>query len=135
MPTTRTTTRDRTARLWWEPRHVLNEGKRPDYRFSLANERTFLAWLRTGLALIAGGIAADQLLPGLHRGVRITTVTTLIVFGALCAFRAFHHWARCEGAMRREEDLPVTRFPALLTLLIGVWAFGTAVVLFTVPAR
>jgi hypothetical protein len=29
----------------------------PDYRFTFANERTFLAWIRTALALIAGGVA------------------------------------------------------------------------------
>jgi putative membrane protein len=37
--------------------------KEPDVRFSFANERTFLAWNRTALALIATGIAATQLLP------------------------------------------------------------------------
>jgi putative membrane protein len=34
----------------------------PDYRFSLANERTFLAWIRTALALVAGGVAAAKAL-------------------------------------------------------------------------
>ena len=31
-----------------------------DYRFLLANERTFLAWMRTALGLIAGGVALEQ---------------------------------------------------------------------------
>ncbi|MFF6984651.1 YidH family protein [Streptomyces sp. NPDC008343] len=101
----------------------MDDGKRPDYRFSLANERTFLAWLRTGLALIAGGIAADQLLPGLHRGYWLTTATALIALGAACAFRASHHWIRCERAMPREENPPVTRIPVALTLLVGAGRF------------
>ena len=42
------------------------EGKEPDARFSYANERTFLAWNRTALALIATGVAATQLLPDLY---------------------------------------------------------------------
>ncbi|MGL9725147.1 YidH family protein [Sodalis sp. (in: enterobacteria)] len=36
------------------------QGKRPDYRFSLANERTFLAWIRTALALLAGAVGLEQ---------------------------------------------------------------------------
>ncbi|EFL27732.1 putative integral membrane protein [Streptomyces himastatinicus ATCC 53653] len=36
------------------------EGEEPDYRFSLANERTFLAWIRTGLVLLAGAVAVAQ---------------------------------------------------------------------------
>lgn len=45
-------------------------GTEPDYRFTLANERTFLAWIRTALALIAGGVAVAQLLPRFRcRGV------------------------------------------------------------------
>ena len=30
----------------------------PDYRFTLANERTFLAWQRTSLGLMAAAVAA-----------------------------------------------------------------------------
>ncbi len=39
------------------------KGQPVDVRFSYANERTFLAWNRTALALIATGVAATQLLP------------------------------------------------------------------------
>jgi hypothetical protein len=38
----------------------------PDYRFTYANERTFLAWVRTSVALIGVGVAAVQFLPPLE---------------------------------------------------------------------
>ncbi|MDK1475711.1 DUF202 domain-containing protein [Streptomyces sp. 549] len=105
-----------TVRLWFSPRRLQEEGSTPDYRFSLANERTFLAWIRTALALVAGGIAVDQFLTGLDWAVRTTIAVALLLGGAVCAVRAVNHWTRCERAMRRGEDLPVTRFPALLAL-------------------
>ena len=43
------------------PRSVFDGGEDPDPRFSLANERTFLAWLRTGLALVVAGLAVEAL--------------------------------------------------------------------------
>ncbi|MEW1668062.1 YidH family protein [Streptomyces albidoflavus] len=115
-------------RLWWSPARIADEGDTPDYRFSLANERTFLAWLRTALALIAGGFAVDQFLPGLPDGWRIALALGLLASGVLCALRAVHHWVRCERAMRRGEDLPVSRFPALLSLLVAVVAVTMVVV-------
>ncbi|MFI1309529.1 YidH family protein [Streptomyces albidoflavus] len=115
-------------RLWWSPARIADEGDTPDYRFSLANERTFLAWLRTALALIAGGFAVDQFLPGLPDGWRIALALGLLVSGVLCALRAVHHWVRCERAMRRGEDLPVSRFPAVLSLLVAVVAVAMVVV-------
>ncbi|GES33159.1 DUF202 domain-containing protein [Streptomyces angustmyceticus] len=115
------------VRLWCSPARVREEGTTPDYRFSLANERTFLAWLRTGLALIGGGFAVDQFLPRLHQGLRVTFTVVLLVGGALCALRAVNHWVRCERAMRRGEDLPVTRFPTALALGVGVLAVAMVV--------
>ncbi|MET7506259.1 YidH family protein [Streptomyces albidoflavus] len=115
-------------RLWWSPARIADEGDTPDYRFSLANERTFLAWLRTALALIAGGFAVDQFLPGLPDGWRIALALGLLASGVLCALRAVHHWVRCERAMRRGEDLPVSRFPAVLSLLVAVVALAMVVV-------
>ncbi|MCF3145278.1 YidH family protein [Streptomyces platensis] len=115
------------VRLWVSPARVHEEGATPDYRFSLANERTFLAWLRTGLALIGGGFAVDQFLPRLHEGLRLIFTVVLLVGGALCALRAVNHWVRCERAMRRGEDLPVTRFPSGLALGVGVLAVAMVV--------
>src|SRR3954463_13035114 len=89
---------------WFDPERVRTEGTTPDYRFSLANERTFLAWLRTALALVGGGFAVDQFLRDLQRPVRVTLAVVLVVGGAMCAVRAVNHWVRCERAMRRGED-------------------------------
>ncbi|MFI1017225.1 YidH family protein [Streptomyces sp. NPDC020965] len=118
----------RSLRLWFAPHQVREEGETPDYRFSLANERTFLAWLRTALALIGGGFAVDQFLPDLRWGVRAGLALGLLAAGVLCALRAVNHWVRCERAMRRGEDLPVSRFPTLLSLLIAVVALAMVVV-------
>lgn len=108
----------RDLRLWFSPARLLAEGKTPDYRFSLANERTFLAWIRTALALVGAGLAVDQFLPDLHPGLRTAVALTAVGLGTVCALRAVHHWVRCERAMRRGEPLPVTRFPAVLAVLL-----------------
>ncbi|MFJ9666041.1 YidH family protein [Streptomyces sp. NPDC101219] len=118
----------RNVRLWFAPEDARQEGETPDYRFSLANERTFLAWLRTALALVGGGFAVDQFLPDLPRPWRTGLALALLAAGALCALRAVNHWVRCERAMRRGEDLPVSRFPALLSLLIAAVAVVMVVV-------
>ncbi|GHF15733.1 membrane protein [Streptomyces fumanus] len=115
-------------RLWFVPEEVRREGETPDYRFSLANERTFLAWLRTALALIGGGFAVDQFLPDLRGAWRIGIALALLGAGVLCALRAVNHWVRCERAMRRGEDLPVSRFPALLGVVVAVLAVAMVVV-------
>jgi putative membrane protein len=98
-------------------------GTPPDYRFSLANERTFLAWLRTGLALVAGGLAAAQFLPRLPVAhLREAIAIALLLLGSAVAVRAVVHWARCERAMWRGEPLPPSRFPTVLALSVA--AFG-----------
>ncbi|WP_405986549.1 YidH family protein [Streptomyces sp. NBC_00872] len=118
----------RNLRLWFAPRRVGDEGETPDYRFSLANERTFLAWIRTALALVGGGFAVAQFLPDLRWGVRVGLAVALLAAGALCSLRAVNHWVRCEVAMRRGEDLPVSGFPTLLSLAVGVVAVVMAVI-------
>lgn len=79
-----------------------------DYRFILANERTFLAWLRTGLALVAGGVALDQFV-ALASGselLRWLSIAT-IGLGAVVGIVGLVRWRHVDevmhegGAMRR----------------------------------
>ena len=122
-------------RNWFDPDELRQVGTTPDYRFSLANERTFLAWIRTGLALIAGGLAVAQFLSPLPvRHLREVLAIVPIAIGAGCALRAIDHWIRCEIAMRTGNPLPASRFPALLALVVAVSAL-LALVYVIVDAR
>lgn len=115
-------------KLTVNPYSLRETGTTPDYRFSLANERTFLAWLRTALALIGGGIAVAQFLD--MRG-RTVVAIALLVLGAACAVRAVAHWTACERAMRRGEDLPASRFPTLLATLVTLGALALIIAVLT----
>jgi inner membrane protein YidH len=110
-------------RQWFDPEKTESIGQTPDYRFSLANERTFLAWIRTGLALIAGGLACAQFLPPLPiEHLREVIAVALLVLGGVVALRAVDHWARTERAMRMGTDLPASRFPAVLAIVVALGA-------------
>ncbi|MFG1602560.1 YidH family protein [Actinoplanes sp. NPDC049265] len=120
-------------RQWFDPERAERVGEPPDYRFSLANERTFLAWIRTGLALIAGGLACAQFLPPLPIAhLREGIAVALLVLGGLVALRAVDHWARTERAMRLKQDLPRSRFPAVLAIVV---AAGAVILVITVLSR
>ena len=95
----------------------------PDVRFTYANERTFLAWNRTALALVATGVAATQLLPNLHvAGGRRLLGLPLIVLGAVVAAASYRHWQANQRAMRRGDPLPRSPLPVLLSVGIGLVA-------------
>ena len=99
----------------------------PDVRFTYANERTFLAWNRTALALIATGVAATQLLPKLQVewGRRILGLP-LIALGAVVAGESLRQWRANQRAMRRGDPLPRSWMPLVLT--IGIVAIGAIAV-------
>jgi putative membrane protein len=105
-------------------------GQDPDYRFSLANERTFLAWIRTALALVAGGLAATQLLPELQLPfAREAIGASLVALGTLLAAAAFRRWAVNEEAMRLEQPIPASRLPAVLAVGVAIVSVGALVLL------
>ena len=80
-------------------------GTEPDYRFTLANERTFLAWLRTALGLLAGGVAVHQLVPS-PAAVSAVLAGLCVVLAAILAATAYPRWRRVQIAMRAGEPLP-----------------------------
>jgi putative membrane protein len=88
------------------PSWVYEAGDEPDPRFSLANERTFLAWVRTALAMLAGGVALHALTVPTTEWLRTFLVVVLIGVGGLVSLFALVRWARVERAMRLQEPMP-----------------------------
>jgi putative membrane protein len=104
------------------PSWVYRNGTRPDPRFSMANERTFLAWVRTSLALLAGGVALDAVDLDGPRGLQSALGVTLISLGLFGAAAAYVRWALAERAMRLHQPLPGTAVLAWLALALMVVA-------------
>ncbi len=126
------TSPDETRR---RPRRVYREGAEPDPRFTLANERTFLAWLRTSLALMAGGVGIEALnavAPGASSPVRTTLAVLLLGGGVVCSATAFTRWAATERALRTGQPLPAPKLaPVLGYALAAVGVAACALLLIT----
>lgn len=106
--------RDPHTRRGWEDA-VLGGGEEPDARFTLANERTFLAWTRTSLAFLAGGIALGAFpLAEISDEVRTLTAIFVVAVGVLISGGAAVRWLRVERAMRHGRPLPI---PGIVPLL------------------
>ncbi|WP_106848917.1 YidH family protein [Blastococcus sp. Marseille-P5729] len=101
---------------------LLGGGTEPDPRFSLANERTFLAWIRTSLALLAGGVGIEAFARDIFPSTwRQALAVLLIILAMLLSATSTWRWLQIERAMRRRRPLPLS-FPA-------IWlALGTTVV-------
>jgi putative membrane protein len=99
-------------------------GCEPDPRFTFANERTFLAWSRTGLALIATGLAIRQFLHLNASGVQFVIAAPLIVLGGLIGAGSYVGWERSERALRLGRPLPYP--PLARPLAYGICAVAVA---------
>ncbi len=98
-------------------------GVRPDYRFSFANERTFLAWIRTSLALVAGGLAVTEVLPEFEvPGGRRLLGLPLIALGALIALTSLRRWEDSERAMRLGDPLTHSWLQRVVAIGVGAAA-------------
>ena len=113
----------------WQPRWR-SEGNEPDYRFSLANERTFLAWLRTALSLLASGVLLVQFATRLSpRWIVIAIAAGLSALAAfLCAF-AYARWRANEIAMRHARPLPSAGGIPLTAAVLGLVAAALGAIL------
>jgi putative membrane protein len=88
------------------PGWVYDEGTDPDVRFTMANERTFLAWIRTALGFLAAGVAVDVVDLDLSDVAQRTLAALLLLLGLVCAVTAWARWARTERSMRLHQSIP-----------------------------
>ncbi|WP_372509716.1 YidH family protein [Mycolicibacterium smegmatis] len=98
----------------------------PDYRFTLANERTFLAWQRTSLGLLAAAVAVVQFLPELTiPGLRHVLGMTVGAMAILTSMAGLYRWSQVDRAMRRDEPLPRVAVPAYLAAGLSMMGLVT----------
>lgn len=112
------------------PRAVYEHGSDPDPRFSLANERTFLAWIRTSLAFIAAGLALSVVRLPMPHGSRVFSAGIFIVLGLLSALQSWIGWARVERALRLNQPLPSPKLALTISMVVVIAALLLAAALF-----
>jgi putative membrane protein len=108
-----------------------SEAPHPDYRFSLANERTFLAWCRTALALLAAGVGvvylpASDVLPNGRKVLGLM----LVVLGGFSAGSSYARWRANRNAIARGAPLPRSNsMPIVAAGLVAVAVVALVVVI------
>ena len=103
--------------------HWSQEGKDPDYRFTLANERTFLAWIRTALAILAGALVIHQVATRFEpRWMLVAATSALAVLAGLMSVGAYRQWKANEIAMRHSRSLPLSRLIPMLAAAVSLLA-------------
>jgi putative membrane protein len=103
----------------------MTDNDRPDERFTLASERTFLAWMRSSLALLAGGLAMIHLVPEFSTGwVRTTLGLILIGLAAAAALVGLRRWSQVEKALREGAPMPPPHELRLFAVALTVVALG-----------
>lgn len=100
----------------------------PDYRFTLANERTFLAWVRTSLGLVAAALFVLHLIERDPVSLLLALLLLLSAGGAMVG--GFWRYRAVEQAMRDGAALPAARVTVamavagvLVVVAVGASAF------------
>lgn len=101
---------------WWQ------QGEEPDYRATLANERTFLAWTRTALALLAGALAVLQLIHVAPVALRLALAGYLIALSVAVTLIGYRQWRVRQWRMRQGRPLGQAPVQALLMVAFLVLA-------------
>ena len=111
----------------WRPK-ALRVGTDPDPRFTLANERTFLAWIRTALGLIAAAVGLEAFAGDvIGSALRTAFSCALLVCSAILVVVAVARWLSVERAMRTQRPLPLPWVSFLLAGLLATAGVGLAV--------
>lgn len=110
-------------------RQLLPDGVEPDPRFTLANERTFLAWIRTSLGFVAAGVGLDVFAAeAFPQPVHTAVTTLLLVLGTLMSLGAVRRWLLVERRMRTGSALHLPLLAPLLGIAGAVVGAALAVV-------
>lgn len=117
------------------PKDVYGDGSDPNAQLSLANERTFLAWIRTALALLAGAVAVHVPAVSLDQWVATGASLLLLLAAAVAVVESWRRWRATERAMRTGQPLPGFGGAAVLALLLAVLIAGVAVGVIVVAVR
>lgn len=118
-------------RTWEDVTGGAVEEFEPDYRFTLANERTFLAWLRTALALLAAAVAVVQLVPEFaFPGARHIAGGLLAALAVVTVVAGLRRWEAVDYAIRRGLPLPRHQIPRVLAAgLVLIAVFGVVLMI------
>lgn len=115
------------ARPQRRPHRVYDVGQEPEPRDSLANERTFLAWVRTSLALVAGAVAVSSPALEFSTSARLVLSLGLVLVAAVALGVGWHRWTRTEVALRTRTSLPGFTGGIVVLVAIGVLMAGALV--------
>ena len=105
---------------------VRSVGADPDPRFTLANERTFLAWVTTSLGLLGVGLAVGTIIPGEHFSINVLAMLWILL-AAVLSIRAVVRWFKLERAMRRNEALPLSSSIPIVGVSLALLAAATGI--------
>lgn len=97
----------------------------------LANERTYLAYVRTALALMVAGVAIIEF-GGSFGDKDRTLILGAVIFagGILLSLLGYLRWRVVDHRILANEDPPATWIP--LALVVSVVAFGVLVMVLSV---
>lgn len=101
-------------------------GEDPDPRFTLANERTFLAWMTSAMGMLGVGLALGTLLPDTTTAMRVTAAAW-IVMAAAVATRSLMRWFVVERALREGHGLPLSRSIPVVGIAIALLSVSSGV--------
>lgn len=113
------------------PNSVYGAGTEPDPRFSLANERTLLAWIRTALGLVGGGVVIDAVDLDVADATHRVIAAMLVVLGALAAVGGWLRWASSERSLRMGKPLPGLSLAAVVVAGLVVVCVAVLVAIVT----